>query len=285
MIVGGHAGGRRGAAVLGSPIAHSLSPVLHRAAYDALGRSDWSYRAVECDEQRLGEMLRDLEAEGLAGVSLTMPLKRAVMPMLARAERVATEVGAANTVLFGGVDGEWWGANTDVPGMQQALRKGGVERLDAVTILGGGATAASALAAAAGLGARAATLVVRRPDAAGETAQVGIRLGVAVDVQNWAAAGSALTASVVISTTPAGATDTLVEAVPAQPGLLFDVVYAPWPTRLAARWQRQGGAVVGGLALLVEQAAEQVRLMTGEDPPVDAMYAAGHAALARPQAR
>src|SRR5947209_2114288 len=152
-------GGRRGAAVLGSPIAHSLSPVLHTAAYDALALPGWTYRAVECTEPELPDVLTGLAGEGLAGVSLTMPLKRAVMPLLARADRVATDVGAANTVLFGGVDGDWWGANTDVPGMVAALHAGGVARAEAMTVLGGGATAASALAAAAALGVPAAPVV------------------------------------------------------------------------------------------------------------------------------
>ena len=88
--------------------------VLHQAAYDALGLPDWTYRAVECDEAAARDTLRRLEAEGLAGVSLTMPLKRAVLPLLTRVERLAADVGAANTVMFGGVAGEWWGANTDV---------------------------------------------------------------------------------------------------------------------------------------------------------------------------
>src|SRR4051812_8128500 len=101
--VGG--GARRGAAVLGRPIAHSLSPVLHRAAYDALGLTGWTYDAHECDEAALASMLRRLDEQGLAGASLTMPLKRAVLPLLARTERLATDVGAANTVLFGGVTG------------------------------------------------------------------------------------------------------------------------------------------------------------------------------------
>src|SRR5436305_11386162 len=139
---------RRGAAVLGSPIAHSLSPVLHQAAYAVLGLDDWTYRAVDCTEAQLPETLRALEAEGLAGVSLTMPLKRAVLPLLARVERLAADVGAANTVLFGGLTGDWWGANTDVPGMVGVLRGAGADRPASVTVLGGGATAASAVAAA-----------------------------------------------------------------------------------------------------------------------------------------
>jgi shikimate dehydrogenase len=276
MIVGA----RRGAAVLGSPVAHSLSPVLHQAAYDALGLDDWRYRAVECTEDQLADTLRALEAEGLAGVSLTMPLKRAVLPLLARVERLASDVGAANTVLFGGVDGEWWGANTDVPGMVTALRGAGVSRPRAVSVLGGGATAASAVAAVAELGVRATTVFARRPDAARDLVAAGTSFGVDVDVRGWAEAAGALDADLVVSTVPAGAADELATAVPGSPRALFDVVYAPWPTPLAAAWAAKGGLVVGGLALLVAQAAEQVRLMTGLEPPIARMQAAGEAALA-----
>jgi shikimate dehydrogenase len=276
---------RRGAAVLGSPIAHSLSPVLHQAAYDALGLTDWSYRAVECREDDLLAVLRSLEAEGLAGASLTMPLKRAVLPLLSRTDRVAAEVGAANTVLFGGVAGEWWGGNTDVAGMVEVLRAHGVSRGSSYLVLGGGATAASAVAAAAAVGVQQVTVVARRPEAAAEVAQVGARLMVPVDVRPWAEAADGLAAAVVLSTVPAGATDGLVAALPSRPKLLFDVVYAPWPTPLAGAWAAAGGAVAGGLELLVAQAAEQVRLMTGKEPPVAAMRAAGEAALGRPQPR
>ena len=276
------AGARRGAAVLGSPIAHSLSPVLHQAAYDALGLSDWSYEAIECDEASLGEVLGRLERLGRAGASLTMPLKRAVLPMLARTDRLVADVGACNTVLFGGVEGDWYGANTDVPGMVAALRAGGVGDVQSAMVLGGGATAASAIAALADLGVREVTVYLRRPEAAAELEAVAQRVGVLPpSIASFAEAGPRLgEAELVVSTTPAGATDALVTELPGRvPGLLFDVVYSPWPTPLAAAWSARAGAVVGGLELLVEQAALQVELMTGQKPPVDAMRAAGAGAL------
>jgi shikimate dehydrogenase len=268
---------RRGAAVLGSPIAHSLSPVLHQAAYDALGLTNWSYRAVECTEGRLEATLRALDAEGLAGASLTMPLKRAALPLLAKTERLAADVGAANTVLFGGVAGEWWGANTDVAGIADTLRAAGATRPHRFTILGGGATAASGVAAAAALSVPGVVVVARRPEAAHDLVSLGHRLFVSVQIQPWTDVATALSADVVLSTVPAGATDAL--AVPSVPGLLFDVVYAPWPTTLATAWSSAGGDVIGGLELLVAQAGEQVRLMTGLDAPIAAMRAAGEAAL------
>ena len=268
--------------MLGSPIAHSLSPVLHRAAYEELGYSDWTYDAVECTEAELPETLRALEARGLAGVSLTMPLKRAVMPLLARTDRIAADVGAANTVLFGGIDGDWYGANTDVPGMVAALRTEGVTSVASAMVLGGGATAASAFAALAPMGTRV-TVYARRPDAAAtELAEVAARLGVPPpELQPWELAAPRLgEAELVVSTTPAGATDALVVDLPGQlPGLLFDVVYAPWPTVLAAAWSARDGRVIGGLDLLVEQAALQVELMTGHKPDVGIMRTAGAMAL------
>jgi shikimate dehydrogenase len=246
---------RAGGAVLGAPIAHSLSPALHRAAYDALGLTSWTYRAIECTPDRLREVLSGLDDEGLAGASLTMPLKRAVLPMLASIEPLAAEVGAANTVLFGDVAGEWAGFNTDVLGMVDALAGIGVP--GTATVLGAGATAASAVAALSSLGVRRVVVRARRP-------------GLVADVEPWP---SAVADELVVSTVPAGVADGL--AVGDVRGkVLFDVVYAPWPTPLAAAWSAAGGTVIGGLELLIAQAAHQVRLMTGHEPPIEAMRAA-----------
>jgi shikimate dehydrogenase len=275
-------GDRRGAAVLGSPIAHSLSPVLHLAAYDALGLADWTYRAVECTAAELDATLDALDADGLAGVSLTMPLKRQVLPRLTQRDRWSDVVGAANTVLFHDAD-TWSGANTDVPGMVAALepvidRQQGVST---TTILGAGATAAAAIAAVAELGGRQLSIAARRPEAAASLEPLADSLGIELTALPWAQVGAALECSLVIATTPPGATDDLARELPAVSGVLFDVVYAPWPTPLAQAWQAAGGAVIGGLELLVEQAALQVELMTGQAPPVEVMRRAGYAALAR----
>src|SRR5215469_6859532 len=153
------------AAVLGSPIAHSLSPVLHRAAYRALGLTGWTYQAIECDEARLPVLLAGCDASW-AGLSLTMPLKRAVLPLLDHTEPLATDVGAANTVVFAA--GRRHGHNTDVPGLIAALAAHGVTAASlppgaAVLILGAGATACSALAAARELGITQVTVAARDP--------------------------------------------------------------------------------------------------------------------------
>jgi shikimate dehydrogenase len=275
---------RRGGAVLGSPIAHSLSPVLHRAAYDALGLTDWTYQAVETPAASLDVVLRELAAAGLVGVSLTMPLKKTVLPMLTDTDVTSLTVGAANTVIFG-ADGGWRGANTDVPGFVAALRSSGLlATSDPPWVIGAGATAGSALAALAALGHRAVVVIARRPAVAAELGRVAAAVGVELEIRPWGAIGGAAAASLVVSTTPAGATDELAAAI-GEPagggtlGTLFDVVYAPWPTPLAAAWAGAAGQVIGGIELLIEQAAEQVRLMTGLEPPLAEMRAAGRAAV------
>ncbi|GAA4665698.1 shikimate dehydrogenase [Streptomyces chumphonensis] len=266
------------AAVLGSPIAHSLSPVLHRAAYAELGLDDWSYDRFEVDEAGLAGFLDGL-GPGWAGLSLTMPLKRAVIPLLDEVSATAAAVEAVNTVVFTG-SGRRRGDNTDIPGMIAALRERDVAQVPEAAVLGAGATASSALAALARVCSGTVTAYVRSPERAAEMRVWGERLGVAVRTAPWERAAQGLAAPLVIATTPAGATDALADAVPGAPGTLFDVLYEPWPTKLAAAWSGAGGRVVGGLDLLVHQAVLQVEQMTGRAPaPLAAMRKAGEAAL------
>ncbi|MFF4688715.1 shikimate dehydrogenase [Streptomyces sp. NPDC001307] len=269
----------RRAAVLGKPIAHSLSPVLHRAAYDELGLTDWSYERFEVDEAGLPGFFEKLGPEW-AGLSLTMPLKRAVIPLVDEISETAASVDAVNTVVFA-EDGRRIGDNTDIPGMVAALREHGIEQVGSAAILGAGATASSALAALARICTGEVVAYVRSEARAAEMRQWGERLDVEVRTADWADAEQALRAPLVIATTPAGTTDALAAAVPERPATLFDVLYEPWPTELAARWSMSGGAVVSGLDLLVHQAVLQVEQMTGRSPaPLDAMRRAGEKALA-----
>ncbi|MFH8222561.1 shikimate dehydrogenase [Streptomyces sp. NPDC018057] len=269
----------RRAAVLGSPIAHSLSPVLHRAAYAELGLTGWSYDRFEIDEAALPGFVGGLGPEW-AGLSLTMPLKRAVIPLLDEISDTAASVEAVNTVVLT-EDGRRTGDNTDVPGMVAALREHGIEQVGSAAVLGAGATASSALAALARVCTGEVVAYVRSDARAAEMRGWGERLGVEVRTEDWSRAGRALTAPLVIATTPAGTTDALAAAVPERPAALFDVLYDPWPTPLAARWSMAGGAVVSGLDLLVHQAVLQVEQMTGRAPaPLEAMRRAGEKALA-----
>ncbi|MFG2633540.1 shikimate dehydrogenase [Streptomyces sp. NPDC048362] len=269
----------RRAAVLGSPIAHSLSPVLHRAAYDELGLTDWSYDRHEVDEAALPAFFDGLGPEW-AGLSLTMPLKRAVIPLLDEISDTAASVDAVNTVVLT-EDGRRLGDNTDIPGMVAALREHGIDEVGSAAVLGAGATASSALAALARICTGEVVAYVRSEARAAEMRAWGERLDLDVRTAPWTDAAKALRAPLVIATTPAGTTDALAAAVPERPTTLFDVLYDPWPTALAARWSMYGGAVVSGLDLLVHQAVLQVERFTGRSPaPLAAMRHAGEQALA-----
>jgi shikimate dehydrogenase len=264
------------AGVLGHPVGHSLSPALHNAAYDALGLEGWRYDAVDVTEAELPAFMAAL-APDWAGLSLTMPLKRAVLPLLQGVSPLAEALGVVNTVTFppaGPV-----GDNTDVHGMVEALRAAGVTDVGSGTVLGGGATATSAVAALRDLGCAAPVVHVRSLERAGAVRSASARLGVPVELRrledrSWSGA------DVVISTLPAGAGDALVPAVSAR-GVLLDAAYDPWPSRLASSWAAAGAPVVDGFEMLLHQAAAQVLLMTGREAPVEAMRAAGLAARAR----
>ncbi|MGW6913665.1 shikimate dehydrogenase [Kitasatospora sp. NPDC054939] len=268
------------AAVLGAPIAHSLSPVLHRAAFAALGLDGWRYDRFEVDEPALLDFVAGLDEAAWAGLSLTMPLKRAIMPLLDEVSATARSVDAVNTVVFT-ADGRRVGDNTDVPGLVNALRERGVEKVPAAAVLGAGATASSALAALAQVCTGEVTVYVRSAERAREMSVLGERLGLAVRTADWERGAEALATPLTVSTTPVGATDGFAAGLPAAPGALFDVLYHPWPTVLAAACAGRGATVLGGLDLLVHQAVLQSELFTGRTPgPLAAMRAAGEAALA-----
>ena len=244
--------------MLGSPIAHSKSPALHRAAYGALGL-DWNYGVVEVTSGTLGSFVERLD-DDWRGLSLTMPLKREVLPLLATMDTPSELTGGANTVLFDG--GRLHGFNTDVFGIVAALGTAGVDSLTSVRILGGGATASSALVAAAQLGARSAVLGVRSPDRIGSLVAIAEQLDVELRIETLGAFEIAAPA-VTISTLP----NDVELGVRLEPeGLLLDVAYEPWPTALAASWLAAGLVVVPGLEMLAQQALAQVRAFVNGSP-------------------
>lgn len=251
------------AAVLGSPVGHSLSPALHRAAYAALGLSGWSYDAIECDESALPGVLDGLGAEW-AGLSLTKPLKRAVLPIGDTASDLVRAVGAANTVLLS--EGGRHLENTDVGGLVDVL---GAADVSESVILGAGGTASAALAALKELGAGSVTVVVRSPARAADLLAAAERLEVYVRLAEWP--NLPATATTVISTVPSDAGTALREHQWRPGSTVFDALYHPWPTPLAAAAGAAGAHVIGGLDLLLHQAARQVALMTERAAPLDAM--------------
>lgn len=259
----------RRAAVLGKPIAHSLSPAIHNAGYAAAGLAGWTYTAIECAEAELPDLVARLGPEW-SGLSLTMPLKEAALAVAAEVSPAAAAVGAANT-LVRRPDGSWYADNTDVPGMVESLRAAGVIHPRSVAVLGAGGTARAALAAAQGLGADTITVYARRAEAIEELRTTGV----AVEAAPWAAATACGEADVVISTVPKGAADWLATAAVWRPStVVFDVVYDPWPTTLAGAAQAAGCPIVSGLDLLLAQAVGQFEQFTGVRAPVPAMRAA-----------
>jgi shikimate dehydrogenase len=266
------------AAVLGQPVAHSLSPALHTAGFRALGLTQWRYAAHEVGAEALAGWVAGLD-QSWRGLSLTMPLKEAAFAVAETASETAKVSGSVNTLVRRD-DLGWDAHNTDVRGLEAALAD--VQHEGRATVLGGGATARSALLALGSLGVRAVHLAVRdraRP----ETLQVAVHTGLTVDVVPLASWGAHQRDHLVVSTLPPDAAAAAVEGLGPRrrTGTLLDVVYADWPTPLARAAAESGMEVVSGLDMLVHQAAEQFRLFTGQAPPVDAMFAAGREALAR----
>jgi shikimate dehydrogenase len=200
--------GHRRLAVLGSPIAHSLSPALHAAAYRVLGL-DWEYTAVDVAQGELDGFLDSLTPDWL-GLSLTMPLKHDIQPRLTDVDRIGVLTGAVNTVRFttggGATTRTLTGYNTDVAGLVRALAEVGTVSARHVTVLGAGATAASAVAAAAELGAESVEIIARTPARAEPLVDLARKLGLVGGVSDLSSVGDPDRASdLVISTLPGDA--------------------------------------------------------------------------------
>jgi shikimate dehydrogenase len=266
--------------VLGKPIGHSLSPVIHSAGFAASGLLTWSYTAIECAEAELPELVAGMGQEW-AGLSLTMPLKETALAIADAASPVATATGAANTLVHR-PDGSWYADNTDVPGMIRVLTDLGISRAPGVTVLGAGGTARAALAAAAQLGTAEVTVVTRRREALTELEPAAAALNVRLTGVDWMDAASTFDTDTVISTVPKGAADELAATVTWRPGsVLFDAIYDPWPTPLAEAAAANGARIASGLDLLLAQALGQFEQFTGvvpapEGPMREALQAAAN---------
>ena len=300
------------AAVIGWPVAHSLSPVLHRAAYRGLGLEDWTYGTMPVEPSQLEGILTEVsspaEREAVwAGLSVTMPHKRALLPMLDVVDPLAAVVGVVNTVVAqrsGTGPALLTGFNTDVAGIVGALRETAVPPARpgqappsgrSAVVLGSGATACSALAALTELGATDIVVAARRHAGSGRAAAAAHRMGLSVTALPWRPGDAASDDSVadllahadlVVSTLPAGAADALAAPLAAAlerrgraQAVMLDVVYAPWPTPLASTWTAAGGRAAPGWLMLLHQAVPQVSLMTGQTPPTGPMREALEAAV------
>ena len=267
----------RRAGVVGLPISHTLSPVLHRAAWAALGLGSWVFEAVEVRPGELGRYVEGLGPEWV-GLAVTMPLKEEALALAVQAGPAARLAGAANTLLRR--DDGWYADNTDVHGLERALTGAGVRRPRRATVLGGGATARSAVVALHALGVRELTFRVRGDLRPGTTELLGA-LGVEHRVLPLTAGPVVVDAGVtdvVVSTLPSSA-DSPEVVVPdgAAVPVVLDVAYSPWPSRFASAVHEASAgrvAALRGTDMLLHQAVRQVELMTGQTGPVAAMRAA-----------
>ena len=265
------------AAVIGSPIGHSLSPVIHRAAWAQLGIDGWEYHRLEQDTDSLPGFIAGLGAD-CAGLSVTMPCKQSVMPLLDVIDPLASAVGAVNTVVPS--SGVLAGFNTDVTGIASAVRRAcsmaGCSAPSSALVLGARATASSALAALGELGITSSTVAARRFGGPGSVVAAASRLGVTIEQVLWSDAEAvdraASSADLIISTLPASAADPLAERLRVREGqILLDVVYSPRDTALRRAFESAGGVVAEGTDMLVFQAGAQVQLMTGRSPDTGVM--------------
>lgn len=253
-------------AVLGSPIAHSRSPQLHLAAYRELGL-DWDYERIEVTEAELAGFLSG-PGRSLRGCSATMPLKTELLRLASEADEVAQLAGGANTVI-GLAEGYLRVFNTDVAGITRALAEHGLEHIRHAVLLGGGATAHSAIVAIAELGAESVDVRLRDPGKTTELIELGRRLGLVVHVDRLDpehAERAAQPAELLVSTLPAKAVDEWASHYGRLAPVVFDVAYEPWPSSLATSATAAGGRVVSGLEMLLQQALIQVRIFVSGDP-------------------
>jgi shikimate dehydrogenase len=268
---------RHRAGVRGSPVEHSLSPVLHHAAYQALGLGDWDYDRAEVRAEELAAHVASLDPS-YRGLSLTAPLKEAAFAVVHTVSDVARRVGAINTVVRD--ERGWSGHNTDVYGIVQALRAAGVGQVREAVLVGAGATARSAIAALGQMGARRVCVMVRAT-ARPETLALARELGMSVDIVPMGAWPGH--PDIIVSTVPSRAYAGLLDTLPSAPeaGAVLDCVYGEPTGALLAAARDAGYVAVPGTVMLLHQASGQVTLMTGREAPVRAMQAALEAALAQ----
>ena len=255
------------AAVLGSPISHSLSPVLHNAGYAALGLEDWEYEKIEVTD--LPAFLNSA-GEDYRGFSVTMPLKFDALACADSVSERAQLIGSANTLVR--TDGGWRADNTDTEGVLGALEELGVEGSSAL-LIGAGGTARPVLWGLAQRGVRTVT-VLNRSDRVAELRPLASELGITLSAATFSddLERIARSADLIVSTVPSAALDSYVPQLAKAP--VFDVIYDPWPTPLTKYAAADGMATVGGHIMLANQAYSQFEQFTGHAAPRAEMLAA-----------
>lgn len=244
-------------AVLGSPISHSLSPVLHKAAFDFLGLAG-NYSAIEVTSGTLQEFV-ETRGQEFDYLSLTMPLKEEVLSLDVDKDALTQRIQSGNTLV--NRDGSWSLTSTDGSGLVAALAHAGLTQFDSVLILGAGGTARAVTGA---LDPLAKNLHVLGRSSVRQEALESAVIHSRFEYLKWNVDVDFTSYDLVVNTTPAGAADLLANSL--QPGIsstLFDVIYKPWPTELAQRWSDCGGSVINGLELLLYQGIDQLEIVLG----------------------
>lgn len=247
------------AAVLGYPISHSLSPVLHTKAFELLGIAG-SYEAIEVESGGLSEFLKT-RGQSYDYLSLTMPLKEEALVIAddlgIEIDDLAIRIQSVNTLVRKGLG--WSATSTDGSGFVKALASAGYDHFNSVLILGAGGTAR---AVAGALDEIAENVVIMGRSVRRNAGIAACFTNVSPEFLPWDDQIDLRTFDLIINTTPSGAADLVAENIPSKvEGLLFDVLYKPWPTFIARRWSDAGGKVISGLELLLYQGIDQINLI------------------------
>jgi shikimate dehydrogenase len=251
------------AAVLGSPIAHSLSPLLHSLAYEYLGVSA-RYEAIEVKARELEGYLSTTDKNAL---SLTMPLKEEALKIADVVSDIATRISCGNTLSLS--DGVWNLTSTDVAGFDFSLKMHGLSQIKSVLIIGAGATARAAVASVSQM-ANSVSVISRNPDREPAMNQASL---VDITYLPWKLTDQINTADLVINTTPDRAADFFVPSIENPNGTFFEVLYNPWPTAMSKIWSDSNNQVIDGLDLLIHQGISQVEIFTGLSVDRELLYA------------
>jgi shikimate dehydrogenase len=255
-------------AVLGSPITHSLSPLLHMHAFEYLGIQG-DYQREEIAEEQLSSFFAE-NSEQFDYLSLTMPLKEIALNLPVAIDPISARIQSANTLYRR--DGHWHLTSTDGSGFISALKNLGYHRFENVLVLGAGGTARAVVGALDGNADR--ITILGRTSTRREALQSSV-VQSEFEYLRWSDSPNFASYDLVVNTTPAGAADLLADSLlPGDANLYFDVIYKPWPTVLASRWSDSGGQVVNGLELLLYQGIHQLSLALDEE--LDELALASH---------
>ena len=238
------------AAVLGSPINHSLSPLLHSIAYEHLG-IEAHYEAIEVRAGELATFLQDCDKSAF---SLTMPLKEEALVVAEVRSKIAQRISGGNTLHK--VNGRWNLTSTDVEGFKYSLLGSGLSEIDSCLIIGSGATSRAAVAAVSSV-AKGIEVIHRNPD---RQSQMDLAAEREITYLDWQLHDQINTADLVINTTPVKVADFFQPSISSPQGVLFEVLYHPWPTLISDTWSKSGAIVIDGLDLLIHQAISQVEI-------------------------